>query len=93
VVTGPDGRPSPGALEQVRRLAGPSATIRTVERLEGGAHADTWQVDTQGPALTVIVGQFPVGDPAARQEQQVLRTLEGLQGLAPVLLGGDVTGQ
>jgi len=40
----------------------------------------------------VVVRQFPIADPAASREQLVLRTLDGLGGLAPVLLGGDVDG-
>jgi aminoglycoside phosphotransferase (APT) family kinase protein len=39
----------------------------------------------------VVVRRFPVGDPAGGEEQRVLRTLEGLGGLAPVLLGGDLS--
>jgi aminoglycoside phosphotransferase (APT) family kinase protein len=82
--------PSAGALEEVRRLAGSSATIDSVVRLEGGQHAATWKVDTASPALTVVVRQFPVGDPAGACETRVLRTLDGLGGLAPVLLGSDL---
>ena len=85
--------PSAGALEEVRRLAGSSAVIVGVARLEGGQHADTWRVDTDDPAFSVVVRQFPVADSAACGEQRVLRTLDGLGGLAPVLLGGDLDGQ
>jgi aminoglycoside phosphotransferase (APT) family kinase protein len=85
--------PSAGALEQVRRLAGSSAAIRSVMRLEGGQHADTWRVDTASPELTVVVRQFPPGDPAAAHEQRVLWALDGLGGLAPVLLGSDLDGR
>jgi aminoglycoside phosphotransferase (APT) family kinase protein len=85
--------PSPRALEEVRRLAGSSAVILGVVRLEGGQHADTWRVDTDNPAFSVVVRQFPVGDSAAAREQQVLRTLDGLGGMAPVLLGGDLNAQ
>lgn len=85
--------PSSGALEEVRRLAGPSAAIHIVARLEGGQHADTWRVDTDNPALTVIVRQFPVADSAGAREQAVLQSLGGLGGLAPVLLGGDLNGR
>ena len=85
--------PSAGALEEVRRLAGASAVIRDVARLEGGQHADTWRVDTDDPPLTVVVRQFPPADSAAVEEQRVLRALDGLGGLAPVLLGGDSDGQ
>jgi aminoglycoside phosphotransferase (APT) family kinase protein len=82
--------PSQGALEEVRRLAGASATIDSVVRLEGGQHADTWRVDTAGPARTVVVREFPAGDSAAAHEAQVLRALDGLRGLAPRLLGSDL---
>jgi aminoglycoside phosphotransferase (APT) family kinase protein len=85
--------PSAGALDEARRLAGPSAAIQSVTRLEGGQHAHTWRVDTEGPELTVVVRQFPAGDPAAAREQQVLHALEGLGGLAPLLLGSDLDGR
>ena len=85
--------PSPGALEDIRRHAGPSAVILSVTRLLGGQHADTWRVDTGNPLLRVVVRQFPPGDPAAGREQRVLRVLDGLGGLAPVLLGGDLQGR
>jgi aminoglycoside phosphotransferase (APT) family kinase protein len=91
-MTGPEVLPSPGALEEVRRLAGPSAVIADVARLQGGQHADTWRVDTDNPVASVVVRQFPTADSAARHEQLVLRTLDGLGGLAPVLLGGDLDG-
>ena len=85
--------PSAGALEEVRRLAGPSSAIRSVVRLDGGQHADTWRVDTAGPRLSVVVRQFPPGDSAGAHEQQVLRALDGLGGRAPVPLGGDLDGR
>jgi aminoglycoside phosphotransferase (APT) family kinase protein len=85
--------PSAGALEEIRCLAGSSAVIRSVERLEGGQHADTWKVVTAHPELSVVVRQFPAADPAAAGEQRVLRTLDGLGGLVPVLLGGDLDGR
>lgn len=94
--------PSAGALEEVRRLAGSTAAIRSVTRLEGGQHADTWRVDTANPELTVVVRQFPAGDPGGAHEQRVLRTLDGLGGLgglrglgglAPVILGSDLDGR
>jgi aminoglycoside phosphotransferase (APT) family kinase protein len=84
---------TPEALEEVRRLAGPSAEVRDVVRLEGGQHAETWRVDTENPATSVVVRQFPVGDPAPSRERLVLRALDGLGGLAPVLLGGDPEGR
>jgi aminoglycoside phosphotransferase (APT) family kinase protein len=85
--------PSDGALEEARRLAGSSAVILDVARLQGGQHADTWRVDTDNPAFSVVVRQFPIADSAACHEARVLRTLDGLRGLAPVLLGGDVDGK
>jgi aminoglycoside phosphotransferase (APT) family kinase protein len=85
--------PSAGALEEARRLAGSSATIASVVRLEGGQHAATWKVDIASPAMSVVVRQFPVGDSAAEREGRVLRALDGLGGLAPVLLGSDLDGR
>jgi hypothetical protein len=85
--------PSAGALEEVQRLAGPAAVIADVVRLAGGQHADTWRVDTDNPATSVVVRQFPAGDPAGTHEQLVLRILDGLGGLAPALLGGDLDGR
>jgi aminoglycoside phosphotransferase (APT) family kinase protein len=85
--------PSSGAPEEVRRLAGPSAVVLGAVRLEGGQHADTWRVETENPAISVVVRQFPVGDPAPLREQRVLRALEGLDGLAPVPLGADLSGR
>jgi aminoglycoside phosphotransferase (APT) family kinase protein len=85
--------PSPGALDEVRRLAGPSAVVLGAARLEGGQHADTWRVDTENPVTSVVVRQFPVEDPAPLWEQRVLEALDGLGGLAPVLLGSDLNGR
>jgi aminoglycoside phosphotransferase (APT) family kinase protein len=85
--------PSAGALEEARRLAGASAVIRDVARLDGGQHAQTWRIDTDNPASSVVVRQFPIADRAAFHEQRVLRTLDGLGGLAPVALGGDLDGR
>ncbi len=88
-----DTLPSTGALEAARRLAGASAAIVTVTRLEGGQHADTWRIDTEHPTFSAVVRQFPVADSAAEHEQRVLRTLDGLGGLAPLLLDGDLSAQ
>jgi aminoglycoside phosphotransferase (APT) family kinase protein len=85
--------PSSGVLEEVRRLAGSSAVVSAAVRLAGGQHADTWRVDTENPATSVVVRQFPVDDPAPLREQRVLRALDGLGGLAPALLGGDLDGR
>jgi aminoglycoside phosphotransferase (APT) family kinase protein len=92
-MTRPEVLPSAGSLAEVRRLAGSSAVILDVARLEGGQHADTWKVDTDNPALSVVVRQFPVADGAACREQRVLRALDGLDGLAPMPLGCDLDGQ
>jgi aminoglycoside phosphotransferase (APT) family kinase protein len=88
-----EAQPSSGALEEVRRLAGPAAAIRGVVRLAGGQHADTWRVDTKNPATSVVVRRFPLDDPAPLREQRVLRALDGLGGLAPTPLGGDLDGR
>jgi aminoglycoside phosphotransferase (APT) family kinase protein len=85
--------PSSGALEEVRRLAGSSAVVLGAVRLEGGQHAETWRVETENPAISVVVRQFPVDDPAPLREQRVLRALDGLGGLAPLPLGGDPDGR
>ena len=85
--------PSAGALEEVRRLAGSSAVILDVTRLEGGQHADTWRVDTAHPAFSAVIRQFAMADSAARHEQRVLQTLDALGGLAPVPLGGEFDGR
>jgi len=85
--------PSEGALKAVLRLAGPSATLGAATRLKGGQHATTWRIETAEPALRVVVREFPPGDAGAAGEQVALRTLDGLGGLAPVLLGGDLEGR
>jgi aminoglycoside phosphotransferase (APT) family kinase protein len=92
-MTSSDALPSTGALEAVRRLAGSSAAILRVTRLEGGQHSETWRIDTERPAFSAVVRQFPVADPAGEHERRVLEILDGLGGLAPLLLGGDLTGQ
>ncbi|HVO53143.1 MAG TPA: aminoglycoside phosphotransferase family protein [Solirubrobacterales bacterium] len=92
-MTRSEAQPSSRALEEIRRLAGPAAAIRSVVRLAGGQHADTWRVDTESPATSVVVREFPVGDDAPLNEQRVLRALDGLGGLAPMALGGDLDGR
>jgi len=89
----PEPSPPAGALEQVLRLAGSSATIDSVARLQGGQHASTWRVETANPARTVVVRQFPLGDSAAAGEARALRILDGLGGLAPLPLGSDLAGR
>jgi aminoglycoside phosphotransferase (APT) family kinase protein len=85
--------PSRGALDEVRRLAGSAATIESVVSLEGGQHAATWRVNTARPARTVVIRQFPAGDPAGAYEKHVLDVLDGLGGLAPRVLGSDLAGR
>jgi hypothetical protein len=75
--------PSARALDEVRRLAGPSAAIKVVTRLEGGQHATTWRVQLRDPARSVVVRQFPVGDSAGAHERRVLRALDGLGETGP----------
>lgn len=41
----------------------------------------------------MVIRQFPAGDSAAAHEAQVLRVLDGLGGLAPMLLGSDLAGR
>ena len=89
----PDTFPSPGALAEVRRLAGPTAVVSSVVRLEGGQEADTWRVDTTDPVSRIVVRQYPVGDAGAAREQSVLRVLNGLKGWAPPALGADLDGR
>lgn len=88
-----EAQPSSAALEEVRRLAGSTARVLGAARLEGGQHADTWKVDTENPATSAVVREFPLGDPAPLREQGVLRALDGLGGLSPVPLGGDLRGR
>jgi aminoglycoside phosphotransferase (APT) family kinase protein len=92
-MSGSEALPSHGALEEVRRLAGPSGVVLGATLLEGGQHAETWRVDTEDPATSVVVRQFPSGDPAPLWERRVLRALDGLGGLAPRWLGGDLDGR
>lgn len=69
------------------------AEVAAVVRLEGGQHAETWRVDLEKPARSVVVRQFPAGDPAAADEQAVLDALGGLGGLAPLPLAADLDGR
>lgn len=88
-----EGQPSSGALEAVRLLAGPSAEIAKITRLEGGQHTDTWRVETERPAASAVVRQFPPADTDAANEQRVLQALGGLGGLVPTYLGGDLSSE
>jgi aminoglycoside phosphotransferase (APT) family kinase protein len=82
--------PSAGALSDVRRLAGPSAEIASVVNLVGGQHAMTWRVQTVAPERTMVVREFPPGDTAAGNDARVLRLLDGLNGICPVVLSCDL---
>ena len=84
--------PSPGVLRQFTELAGDGADVASVQVLAGGTHAATYLVETVNPPTSVVVREFPVGDPAADREKLVLTALDGLAGLAPRLLAGDVAG-
>jgi Ser/Thr protein kinase RdoA (MazF antagonist) len=83
---------SPGALERAKELAGPHAIIDSVRPLLGGSHARTYLVQTTNPTYSVVVREFPIGDEAGSDEAYVLRALDGLDGLAPRLLGSDLDG-
>jgi hypothetical protein len=89
----PELSPSAGRSRKFGASPARRPPIQSVIRLEGGQHADTWRVDTANPELTVVLRQFPAADSAGGREQRVLRTLGGLGGLAPVLLGGDLDGR
>ena len=85
--------PSPGALEEVRRLAGPSAVVR----VPCGSRAASMR--TPGGSIPRIPRS---ASSSASFRWTTLRPcassgccgpLEGLGGLAPVLLGGDLDGR
>ena len=86
----PDALRSLAAAEQAAGLAGPNATVAAVRALPGGTHAFTSLILTANPELEVILREFPPGDDAARNEARVLAALDGLDGLAPRLLAGDI---
>jgi aminoglycoside phosphotransferase (APT) family kinase protein len=88
----PDVSPSLGALEKAAEIAGPLATVDTVRPLPGGTHARTYLIQTENPALDMVLREFPVGDEAGSREVRVLRALHGLDGLAPRLLASDLDG-
>jgi aminoglycoside phosphotransferase (APT) family kinase protein len=89
-VTAPS--PSPRSLQQAALAAGPSATVVSVRSLPGGSHARTWLVCTADPPVDLVLRDFPPGDPAAADEERVLRALDGLGGLAPRLVDADPGG-
>ena len=86
------GAPSRGVLRRITELAGDGARVVSVRVLVGGIHAATYLVETAEPSMSVVVREFPVGDPAGRREERVLTSLDGLAGLAPRLLASDVAG-
>jgi aminoglycoside phosphotransferase (APT) family kinase protein len=85
----PDTPPSAAALAEAARLAGPAAAVQTVQPLAGGTHARTVLIRTVNPETEMVLREFPPGDDAASQEVRVLRSLGGLDGLAPKLLASD----
>lgn len=87
----PDVPRSLAAVEQAARLAGPDATIQTLQALAGGTHARTTLIRTANPETEVILREFPPGDDAAGRETNVLRALDGLDGLAPRQLASDTS--
>ncbi|NIJ10354.1 aminoglycoside phosphotransferase (APT) family kinase protein [Saccharomonospora amisosensis] len=74
------------ALASATRLAGPSATLDTVQPLAGGSHATTHLIRTRNPQREMVLREFPAGDSAAVDEGRVLTALDTLGGLAPRLL-------
>jgi aminoglycoside phosphotransferase (APT) family kinase protein len=79
-------QPAPSALARAVEVAGPCAVVESVQRLDGGTHADTHLVRLSNPDLEVVLREFPIGDAAAENEARVLKALNGLDGLAPRLL-------
>jgi aminoglycoside phosphotransferase (APT) family kinase protein len=65
--------------------------IRAVRALPGGTHALTWLIQTANPEREVVLREYPAGDDAACHETRVLTALDGLGGLAPLLLASDVS--
>jgi aminoglycoside phosphotransferase (APT) family kinase protein len=77
------------AVQRAAGLAGPDAVIRAVHALPGGTHALTWLIQTANPEREVVLREYPAGDDAARYETRILTALDGLGGLAPLLLASD----
>lgn len=65
--------------------------IRVVRKLPGGTHASTWLVEIMNEGTEAVLREFPAGDSSVASEARVLRTLDGLSGLAPRLLSCGVT--
>lgn len=83
---------SSAAIDRAAVLAGPDATVREMHALPGGTHARTYLIQTADPEREFVLRQFAVGDDAARREMRVLAALDGLGGLAPLLLAGRPDG-
>jgi aminoglycoside phosphotransferase (APT) family kinase protein len=75
------------AMQRAADIAGPSASVAAVRVLGGGTHARTGLITTENPQFEVVLRLFPPGDDAASREAEVLTILDGLDGLAPRLLG------
>jgi aminoglycoside phosphotransferase (APT) family kinase protein len=82
--------PTASLLARVAAVAGPSAVVESVRRLEGGTHAETHLIRVSNPDREVVLREFPVGDAAASNEVHVLRSLDSLDGLIPRLLASEV---
>ena len=78
------------AATLIAGLAGPGAAVTSARPLKGGAQASTWLVRTTSPEREFILREFPPGDDAAVREARVLRALNGLNGLVPLLLADGV---
>jgi aminoglycoside phosphotransferase (APT) family kinase protein len=77
------------AVARAAELAGPDATVKAVRTLLGGTHARTTLIRTANPELELVLREFPPGDDTASSEARVLSAIDGLDGLAPRLLGSD----
>jgi aminoglycoside phosphotransferase (APT) family kinase protein len=87
----PDLPRSAVAVERAARLAGPDAVVQAVRPLLGGTHTRTWLIQTANPQREVVLREYPAGDEAACHETRILTALQGLDGLAPLLLASDAS--
>jgi aminoglycoside phosphotransferase (APT) family kinase protein len=81
--------PSAAAIDRARAMAGADATVTRTLVLAGGTHARTYLIRTADPERDFVLREFPLGDPAVADETLVLGALDGLGGLAPLLLAAD----
>ncbi|GII79127.1 hypothetical protein Sru01_41090 [Sphaerisporangium rufum] len=86
-----DGELSGAVLDWVVGVCG--GKVRGVRALAGGTHAATHLVRLTGPDPEVVLRRYPAGDDAAYREVRVLSALDGLDGLAPRLVGADPAGE